>query len=608
MKLLLVKVATITIIIELQFCTAQLFPWSNIKHYFDQKTKHGPGSGGILNISPDLDDPNNDKTSSGDRPYRNTDSDTYFIRNKSNKDKNLFTEQFGTTTSKDITKQILKINKNKVHLNFDNTQNHRSNDEEIHKVNRYENNFTPVLSINHDSTIKPLHKPMKEQNINIELLNNNKNILTEDNYESQTQNTIVITQKPIVVSPNNDYNNNRTQNYNKISHKTVSIIPSVNIKTLSFNDQPIYVTTRPQNFPITSTHRTKIIDLPSSSTHRPLRPTTSLFRPRPQYYNIQNSNYNKNTPIFLPTTQPPTITTVLTPKIINLQPSQSPNVRYFDKNNEESYVEMVPSLGIEIKTSNNNKPFRITDRGVVDYLVPPPPPSSLPQQSEPKLSVYGTKQYKRKPYSLIKDDAIEKNNNNNEGELKLYNVIPEKTEQQFNRNNKKTKHYLNSIKQQQRSQKEENDDSLIKEDTKNLQTEQRSRIKRPQQLTMNQYKRNKYSNHKISSSDTQITNNNENHHTAASDINEQITSETGFSGQPQTDGQRVEFQMHGQNGPKSYKFGFDTGKGHNRQFRYEERDKDGHVKGHYGYYDKEGKLQVVNYEADPHTGFKAEPA
>lgn len=47
---------------------------------------------------------------------------------------------------------------------------------------------------------------------------------------------------------------------------------------------------------------------------------------------------------------------------------------------------------------------------------------------------------------------------------------------------------------------------------------------------------------------------------------------------------------------------------HNRQFRFEEKDNHGHIKGHYGYYDKSGKLQVVNYEADPEHGFKADPA
>lgn len=50
----------------------------------------------------------------------------------------------------------------------------------------------------------------------------------------------------------------------------------------------------------------------------------------------------------------------------------------------------------------------------------------------------------------------------------------------------------------------------------------------------------------------------------------QITSETGFSGitagvggyaDGGSGGDRVEFQMHGQQGPHSYKFGYDTGKG-----------------------------------------------
>ncbi|CAK1604095.1 unnamed protein product [Parnassius mnemosyne] len=71
-------------------------------------------------------------------------------------------------------------------------------------------------------------------------------------------------------------------------------------------------------------------------------------------------------------------------------------------------------------------------------------------------------------------------------------------------------------------------------------------------------------------------------------------------------GERTEFRMHGMKGPHSYQFGFDTGKGKNRQFRYEERDNDGHVRGHYGYMDRNGKLRVVNYDADPEHGFRAE--
>lgn len=45
---------------------------------------------------------------------------------------------------------------------------------------------------------------------------------------------------------------------------------------------------------------------------------------------------------------------------------------------------------------------------------------------------------------------------------------------------------------------------------------------------------------------------------------------------------------------------------HDRQFRFEERDKSGNIKGLYGYYDKHGKLQMVNYDANPHDGFHAE--
>lgn len=45
---------------------------------------------------------------------------------------------------------------------------------------------------------------------------------------------------------------------------------------------------------------------------------------------------------------------------------------------------------------------------------------------------------------------------------------------------------------------------------------------------------------------------------------------------------------------------------HNRQFRYEERDKEGIVKGHFGFYDKLGKLQMVSYDAHPHDGYHAD--
>lgn len=69
---------------------------------------------------------------------------------------------------------------------------------------------------------------------------------------------------------------------------------------------------------------------------------------------------------------------------------------------------------------------------------------------------------------------------------------------------------------------------------------------------------------------------------------------------------RLSFQIHGQEGPHSYRFGYDTGIGYNRQFRYEERDNYGVLHGRYGYYDQSGKLQIVNYSADPKLGFRAE--
>jgi len=79
-----------------------------------------------------------------------------------------------------------------------------------------------------------------------------------------------------------------------------------------------------------------------------------------------------------------------------------------------------------------------------------------------------------------------------------------------------------------------------------------------------------------------------------------------FGGGEYKEPQRLSFQIHGQGGPNAYRFGYDTGVGYNRQFRYEERDNAGVLHGRYGYYDQAGKLQIVNYSADPHTGFHAE--
>ncbi|XP_046751292.1 uncharacterized protein LOC124414313 [Diprion similis] len=69
------------------------------------------------------------------------------------------------------------------------------------------------------------------------------------------------------------------------------------------------------------------------------------------------------------------------------------------------------------------------------------------------------------------------------------------------------------------------------------------------------------------------------------------------------DGDRIEFQIHGHEGPETYIFGYDTGDGKNRHFRLEERLRDGSVKGHYGYYDANGKLKMVEYRARPIGGY-----
>ncbi|XP_031831487.1 uncharacterized protein LOC116426542 isoform X2 [Nomia melanderi] len=66
---------------------------------------------------------------------------------------------------------------------------------------------------------------------------------------------------------------------------------------------------------------------------------------------------------------------------------------------------------------------------------------------------------------------------------------------------------------------------------------------------------------------------------------------------------RVQFQIEGHDGPQTYVFGFDTGRGQSRQFRLEERHSDGTVKGQYGYYDAKGKLRTVQYVARPFEGY-----
>ncbi|XP_071869621.1 uncharacterized protein [Bombus fervidus] len=69
------------------------------------------------------------------------------------------------------------------------------------------------------------------------------------------------------------------------------------------------------------------------------------------------------------------------------------------------------------------------------------------------------------------------------------------------------------------------------------------------------------------------------------------------------DTDRIQFQIEGHEGPKTYLFGFDTGNGKNRQYRLEERHRDGTIKGQYGYYDALGKLRKIQYVAKPFEGY-----
>ncbi|XP_017883053.1 uncharacterized protein LOC108626730 [Ceratina calcarata] len=69
------------------------------------------------------------------------------------------------------------------------------------------------------------------------------------------------------------------------------------------------------------------------------------------------------------------------------------------------------------------------------------------------------------------------------------------------------------------------------------------------------------------------------------------------------DADRIQFQIEGHKGPQTYIFGFDTGYGKNRQYRLEERHRNGTIKGQYGYYDAMGKLRRVKYIASPLEGY-----
>ncbi|CAM1297649.1 Uncharacterised protein g1888 [Pycnogonum litorale] len=69
--------------------------------------------------------------------------------------------------------------------------------------------------------------------------------------------------------------------------------------------------------------------------------------------------------------------------------------------------------------------------------------------------------------------------------------------------------------------------------------------------------------------------------------------------------QKYLFHEQGSQGPHSYRFGYDTGKGYNHQSRYEERDGYGNVRGYYTYYDPKGNKKTVRYTSSDKGGFSA---
>ncbi|OQR69698.1 hypothetical protein BIW11_04312 [Tropilaelaps mercedesae] len=69
------------------------------------------------------------------------------------------------------------------------------------------------------------------------------------------------------------------------------------------------------------------------------------------------------------------------------------------------------------------------------------------------------------------------------------------------------------------------------------------------------------------------------------------------------DEMRIQFHLQGFSGPDTYRYGFHTADPYNPLERFEERDGEGHVRGHYSYVGPTGKRVTVNYAADQ-NGFR----
>ncbi|RZF40319.1 hypothetical protein LSTR_LSTR006928 [Laodelphax striatellus] len=477
-----------------------------------------------------------------------------------------------------------------------------------------------------------------------------------------TTSPILITQKPLVLVNNDDEDAHKRrliQNRVSSQHKSVSIMPSSSEHkngriNLGINSQPtqnpsLFITPRPSlmstSVPFnddTNNLNTNIKKNHKPKRQRPVRPGYSNTEvvgsgkeavkriKKPNLVLSKNNDFSSTrSPLFV-TPGPNSVSSVAPQQ--DLYPFARPN-----NNGETLIVESVPSISIALKPSNNNngatniRPIFIGGNnngnlGLVDYLVPPRISPTFPDvrpTGNQQQNIFNDEKSienemtRLKPPLPTNTPRPKKSNTNkkvnggdkiNNHNMRNHNTrVPNKQRNKFH-NHKMTQALevsptenvnLNYNNHHQAASPSYTD--ILPTRNENLMKNHNSGHHKPAPTysdTPPSRKENLMKNH-----------NSDHHHEAASHIDEQISSETGFLRDPShhSTGERVEFQMHGQNGPKSYKFGYDTGKGHNRQFRYEERDKHGHVKGHYGYYDKDGKLQVVNYEADPETGFKANP-
>ncbi|XP_066138179.1 uncharacterized protein [Euwallacea fornicatus] len=200
----------------------------------------------------------------------------------------------------------------------------------------------------------------------------------------------------------------------------------------------------------------------------------------------------------------------------------------------------------------------------------------------------------------------------------LYKTMQQlnKKENQRNVEKKKVPNYNHNLKMQVKQASEALLTNTKSRQTKPKSSTSRKNFPKPTTLRSIQNQRPHIGTHvsrNIDSTAEQTVDTNYEHDTNkyTKGLSPQITDSLGVQSKQGSRGNgndRVLFHMVGQDGPMSYKWGYDTGRGPNRQFRFEERDREGVVKGQYGYYDTKGKFRMMNYFAHPETGFRMEPA